>query len=115
MIRELYHFDWNTTDKQIQQQQKSNSEELERMWWEDTNEIFSNWETIAAALLCTSRLIRAIVFGKLFLIFRQIVKFASKIILVWIVPGLANQLSTWGEEEHKPLSFASIHEEFITR
>jgi len=115
MIRELYHFDWNTTDNQIQQQQKSNSEELERMWWEDTNEIFSTWENIAAALISTYRLIRAIVLGELFLLFRQLVKTASKLILVWIVPGLANQLSTWGEEKREPLSFASIHEELITR
>src|SRR4028118_808585 len=93
MLREFYCFDWNTTDKQIQQQQNSNSEELERMWWEDTNEIFSNWENIAAALLCTYQLIRAIVLRELFLILRQLVKIASKIILVWIVPGLANQLT----------------------
>jgi hypothetical protein len=115
MLRELYCFDWNTTDKQIQQQQNSNSEELERMWWEDTNEIFSTWENIAAALLCTYRLIRAIVLGELFLVLWQLVKIASKVILRWIAPRLADQMSTWGEDEREPCSFALIHEEFITR
>ena len=115
MLGELYHFDWNTTDNQIQHQQNSNSEKLERMWWCESDEIFSTWGNIAAAALCTYQLIRAIVLRELFLILRQLVKIASKIILVWIVPGLANQLSTWGEEEREPLSFASIHEELITR
>jgi hypothetical protein len=115
MFRELYFFDWNTTDKQIQQQQNSNSEELERMWWENTNEIFSTWENIAAALVCTYSLIRAIVFGELFLGVRHLIKIASKLILVWTAPELADQISTWGENEREPWSFALIHEKFITR
>ncbi len=112
MLRELYCFNWNTTDKQIQQQQKFNSEELERMWWEDTNEIFSTWENIAAALLCTYRLIRAIAFGELLLGFRQLVRIASKLLLARIAPELA-QLSTWGEEDREPWSFALFHEKMI--
>jgi hypothetical protein len=90
MLRELYCFNWNTTDKQIQQQQNSNSEELERMWWEDTNKIFSTWKNIATAILCTYQLIMAIVLGELFLILRQLVKIASKVILRWIPPKLAD-------------------------
>jgi len=115
MLRELYSFDLNTTDKQIQQQKNSNFEQLERMWWEDTNEIFSTWENIAAALICTYRLIRVIVLGELFLGVRHLIKIASKLILVWTAPELADQISTWGENEREPWSFARIHEEFITR
>jgi hypothetical protein len=57
----------------------------------------------------------AIVLGELFLILRQLVKIASKVILRWIPPKLADQISTWGEDEREPWSFALIHEEFITR
>jgi len=115
MLRELYCFDWNTTNKQIQYQQKSNVEELERMWWWESDQIFSTWGNIAAAVLCTYQLIRAIVLGELFLILRQLVKLTSKVILRWIAPKLADQMSTWGEDEREPWSFALIHEEFITR
>jgi len=115
MLRELYYFDWNTTDKQIQQQQNSNFEELERMWWEDTNEIFSTWENIAAALLRTYLLIRVIVLGELFLVLRQLVKIASKVIFRWVAPRLADQMSAWGEDEREPWSFVLLCEELITR
>jgi hypothetical protein len=115
MLGELYHFDWNTTDNQIQHQQSSNLEKLERMWWEDSQEIFSTWGNIAAAVLCTYQLIRAIVLGELFLGARHLIKIASKLILVWTAPELADQMSTWGEDEREPWSFALIHEEFITR
>jgi hypothetical protein len=37
------------------------------------------------------------------------------LILVWTDPELADQISTWGEDERQPWSFALIHEEFITR
>jgi hypothetical protein len=112
---QLYYFDWNTTDKQIQQQQNSNSEELERMWWEDTNEIFSTWENIVVALICTYRLMMAIVLGESFLVLRRLVKIASKVILRWIAPGLADQMITWGEYKREPWSFALIHDKSITR
>ncbi|MEG4459227.1 hypothetical protein [Microcoleus sp. N9_A1] len=113
MLCELYRFDWNTTDKQIQHQQNCNSEELERMWWEDTNEIFSTWENIAAAVLCTYRLVRAIVLGELFLMLRRFVRIASKVI-VWN-PALANEIGNWGEEVREPWSFELVHEYLITR
>jgi hypothetical protein len=115
MLGELYYFDLNTTDKQIQQEKNFNFEKLERMWWEDTNEIFGTWENIAAALICTYRLIRAIVLGELFLGVRHLIKIASKLILVWTAPELADQISTWGENKRKPWSLALIYEEFITR
>ena len=114
MLGELYHFDWNTTNNQIQHQQKSDVEELERMWCK-SDQIFSTWGNIVTAVLCTYQLIRAIILGELFLILRQLVKIASKLILVWIVPGLANKLSTWGEENRNPWSFALIHEDLMTR
>jgi hypothetical protein len=115
MLRELYYFDLNTTDKQIQQQKNSNFEELERMWWEDTNEIFSTWENIAVALFRTARLIKAIVLGQLFLGVRHLIKNASKLILVWTAPELANQISTWGEDEREPWTLELIHEKLITK
>ncbi|MEG4066245.1 hypothetical protein QUA42_02635 [Microcoleus sp. Pol11C2] len=113
MLQELYLFDWNTTDKRIQHQQNSDSEELERMWWEDTDEIFNTWENIAAAVLCTYRLIRAIVLAELFLMLRRFVRIASKV--VWINPALADRIGNWGEEVREPWSLALIHEEFITK
>ncbi len=113
MIHELYHFNWNITDKRIHQHQKFNSEELERMWWRDTDEIFSTWSNLATAIVSTHQLLMAIVFGELLLGFRQLVRIASKLLLARIAPEFANQLSTWGEEDREPWSFALFHEEMI--
>ncbi len=115
MIRELYQFNWNITDKRIQQHQKFNSEELERMWWRETDEIFSSLENLATAIISTHQLLMAIAFGELLLVLRQLVRIASKLLLVRIVPELANQLRTWGEENREPWSFALFHEKYITR
>jgi hypothetical protein len=112
MLCELFRFNWNTTNQHVHHQQNFNSEKLETMWQEDTNEIFSTWGNLAAAIGCTYRLIRAIVLAELFLILRQLVRIASKV--VW-TPALANRMSTWGEKELHPWSFELVHEELITR
>jgi hypothetical protein len=115
MIRELYYFDWNTTDNQIKQQQKTNSAKLERMWQRETDEIFSTWGNLAAALNSTHELLSYNILGNLFLGVRSLVKIVSKLILVSTAPELANKISTWGEENRNPWTFALIHEELITR
>jgi hypothetical protein len=115
MIRELYYFDWNTTDNQVKQQQKSNSAKIERMWQRESDEIFSNLGNLATALSSTHELLIHNMLGELFLGVRSLVRIASKLILVWTTPELANQISTWGKENRNPWSFALIHEELITR
>jgi len=86
MIQEMYNFNWNTTDKQIQQQQNSNSERLERMWRRESDETFRNWGNFATALITTHQLLSNNVLIELFLSARHLVKVASKLILVWIAP-----------------------------
>jgi hypothetical protein len=115
MIRELYYFDWNTTDNQVKQQQKSNSAKLERMWQWETDKIFSTWGNLAAALISTHQLLSDNVLRELFLGARHLVKIASKLILVRIAPRFADQISKWGEEGREPWSFAIIHEEGVER
>jgi hypothetical protein len=84
------------------------------MWWRKSDEIFSSWRSLGEALNSTHDLLSDSVLGKLFLTTRRLVKVVSKL-LVWTAPELANQISTWGEEERKPWSFALIHEELITK
>jgi len=115
MLHELYCFDWNITEKKIQQQQNLNHEELQRMWWSNSDEIFSSWKNLGEALNSTHKILSDSVLGKLFLTTRRLVKIVSKLILVWIAPKFAEKISTWGEDGREPWSFALFHENFITK
>jgi len=85
------------------------------MWWRESDEIFSSWKNLGAALNSTHELLSDSVLGELFLTTRILVKIVSKLILVWMAPKFAEKISAWGEVEREPWSFALLHKEFITR
>jgi len=110
---ELYYFDWNATDNQIEERKKITFKKLERTWWRDFDEIFNSWRELKAALVLTHQILMGYLLLDLFVISRRFVRIASAILGV-MSPKLA-EISRWGKEAREPWSFALIHEEFIAR
>jgi len=113
MMNKLYFFNWNTTDSTVKQHQQSNCQKLLENW-QNTNKVFATTENFFDALILTHQTLanNSIMGG--FLIFRALVKIASKMILLRVIaPRIAETISIWGEEETEPWSLALFHEDII--
>jgi hypothetical protein len=109
-MKQFYYFNWNTTDSAIKQRQKLNYQKLLEIWLENTEETFRCGRNYLGALILTHQNLMNIFVMEGFIIFRDLVKITSKIILLDLVaPSIAETLSNWGCR-NEPWSLASFHE-----